>query len=86
MNSIVADGPLRLAASEEYQARRREVRQTVAARYAAQFADAGFFRRLFIRYMRFREYQRELRKITPSCQSCWFGTGRLAGSHRADSP
>jgi len=36
MNSIVADGPLRLAASEEYQARRREVRQTVAARYAAE--------------------------------------------------
>jgi hypothetical protein len=51
-NSIVADGPLRFSTSEEYQARRRELQQTVVARYAAQLAEAGFLRGLFIRYLR----------------------------------
>jgi hypothetical protein len=72
-NSIVADGPLRFSVSEEYQMRRRELQQTVAARYAARYADAGFFRRLLIRYLRYREFRQELRKITPSPQSCWLG-------------
>lgn len=72
-NSIVADGPMRFAASKEYQARRSELQRTVAARYAAPLAKAGFFRRLFIRYLRHREFQRELRKITPSPQSLWLG-------------
>ncbi len=71
--SIVADGPMRFATSEEYQARRRELQQSVAARYAAQMAEAGFFRRLFIRYLRNREFRREVRKITPSPHSLWFG-------------
>lgn len=72
-NRIVADGPVRFATSKEYQARRRELQKTAAARYAAEFAEAGFFRRLFIRYLRHREFQRELRTITPSVQSVWFG-------------
>src|SRR6185436_19428313 len=83
-NSIVPDGPLRFALSEEYQTRRRELKQTVAARYAARFAEAGFFRRLLIRYLRHREFRHELCKITPSPQSCWFGVFTREASHSGE--
>src|SRR4051794_3904346 len=81
-HSIVADGPRRFAASEEYQARVRQLRQAVTAKYAVGFGRAGFFGRLFIRYLRHREFQQELRKITPSPQSCWF----IASSRTESSP
>jgi hypothetical protein len=57
MSSIIADGPTRLAATEAYQARRREVQRAVEARYAARLAKAGLLGRLFIVYLRHREFQ-----------------------------
>ena len=72
-NSIVADGPMRFAESKEYQERRSGLQRAVAAKYAAELSEAGFFRRLYIRYLRQQEFQRELDKITPSPQSSWFG-------------
>ena len=68
---IAADGPERFAKNAEYLARRAELQEAVEAKYAAQLAEAGFFRRLLLRYARRRELRRELRKITPSAQSCW---------------
>jgi hypothetical protein len=81
-STIVADGEIRFAETPEYRARRRELEQAVAARYAARLAEAGFFHRLFICFLRHRELQRELRKITPSAESCWFAT---TSSHSAAS-
>lgn len=75
-NAIVADGPMRFAKTEAYRARVRAVEQAVAARYATRLAEAGFLRRLLIRYMRYRELRRELTRITPSPLSCWFGLSR----------
>ncbi len=85
-DSIVADGPLRFAESEEYQKRRRELKQALAARYASRLEAAGFLRRLLVRCQRHREFRRELRRISPSPQSCWFGlfASRRAGERRRD--
>ncbi|MCI0540163.1 MAG: hypothetical protein L0Z50_33575 [Verrucomicrobiales bacterium] len=84
--SIVADGPRRFATSKEYQARCRELQQSIAARYAARFAEAGFFQRLRLRYLRHREFLRELRVIAPSPHSLWFGvlTPRREGDKREE--
>jgi len=84
-NSIVEDGPQRFAGSEEYQARRRELEQSVEARYAVRIAEAGFSRRLFLRYLRHREFRHELRKITPSPHSLWLG-GRSLHARKDSAP
>lgn len=70
--NIVADGSLRYGATGEHQARCRELQRAVTAKYAAELERAGFFRRILIRHRRYREFQQELRKITPSAQSCWY--------------
>ena len=64
--NFVEDGPRRLAASEEFQAQCRELREKVTAKYSAELSNAGFIRKFFVRYRRHKEYQRELEAITPS--------------------
>jgi hypothetical protein len=74
-NQFVADGPERFAESESFQSRRRALWRQVEGKHATELARAGFFRRLAIRYLRFVEFRRELRKITPSPESCWVCAG-----------
>ena len=71
--SFVSDGPLRFFLSEEYQARCRELRSKVAAKYATELLKAGFFHGLLVRSQMRKEYHRELQEITPSPYALWFG-------------
>jgi len=68
---IVEDGGSRLRSSPEFQARLRALRETVRARHAAELAEAGFFRRLMLRWQIAAEYRRERRKIEPSPHSLY---------------
>jgi hypothetical protein len=63
---FVADGANRLRSSPEFQARLRELRESIQARHAAEFAEAGFFQRLVLRWRIAREFRRERQKIEPS--------------------
>ena len=63
---IVADGPWRLRRSPEFQARLRELRESIEARHATELAEAGFVRRLILRLRIAAEFRRERRKIEPS--------------------
>jgi len=58
---IVSDGEFRLL-----EARKNEARGVVASRYAAEWARAGFFRRLILRWRIHREISREVEKNRPS--------------------
>ena len=71
---IVADGASRLRQSPEFQARLRELRDSVRARHSAELAEAGFFRQLLLRWRIAAEFRRERRKIEPS-------PGSLYSSH-----
>lgn len=68
---IVNDGESRLRSSLEFQARLRELRDSVRARHSAEMAEAGFFRRLVLRWRMAAEYRRERRKIEPSPRSLY---------------
>lgn len=63
---FVADGELRVKRSPEFQARLRALRESVAIRYAAEFAAAGFLGRCRLRWRMALEYQREKRRMGPS--------------------
>ena len=54
--------------SERYEkATQAELQRAIAAKYADQLKNAGFFRRLIIRYLMWRE----LRKADPSRYTLW---------------
>jgi hypothetical protein len=63
---FVADGASRLQDSPEFQARLRELRDSIRARHAAELEEAGFFRKLVLRWRMAAEFRRERRKIEPS--------------------
>ena len=63
---FLADGESRLRGGLEFQARLRELRESIQARHAAELAAAGFFRRLLLRWRIAAEFRRERRKIEPS--------------------
>ena len=63
---IVANGASRLRRSPEFQARLRELRESIRARHAAEFAEASFLRRLALRWRMAAEFRAERRKIEPS--------------------
>ena len=63
---FVVDGDQRLRRSAGFQARLRELRESIQARHAAAFAQAGFFQRLLLRWRIAAEFRRESRKIEPS--------------------
>jgi len=50
----------------EFQARVRELHESIQARHAAELAAAGFFRRLLLGWRIAAEFRRERRKIEPS--------------------
>ena len=68
---IVSDGESRLRGSPEFQARLRELRESIRARYGAELAEAGFFRRLVLQWRIAREFRCERRKIEPSPSSLY---------------
>ena len=68
---IVEDGETRLRTSKEFQTCLRELRKTIRARYAAEFAGAGFLRRLALHWQIAVEFRRERRKIEPSSRSLY---------------
>jgi hypothetical protein len=65
-SQFVADGESRLRQTPEFQARLRELRESICARYAAELSGAGLVRRLTIRMRIAIEFRRERRKIEPS--------------------
>ena len=70
---IVADGAQRLRASQEFQARLQELQKHIRARHVHELKEAGFFRRLVLRWHIAWEYRRERRKIVPSAYSLYVG-------------
>ncbi len=70
---IVSDGEVRLRESSEFQARLRELRESIRARHADELTKAGFFGRLVLRWHIAVEFRRERRKIEPSPQSLYSG-------------
>ena len=68
---IVTDGEIRLRESPEFQARLRELRESIRARHADELAKAGFFGRIVLRWHIAAEFRRERRKIEPSPQSLY---------------
>ena len=87
---FVEDGECRLRRSPEFQARLRELRASIRARYAAELAEAGFFRWFVLEYRMALEFRRERRKIEPSpgaLYSSEIGFARLAPEpHGPDLP
>jgi hypothetical protein len=63
---IVADGESRLHRSADFQARLRQLHDSVWERHAEEFAGAGFVRRLTLRWQIWREFRQERRKMVPS--------------------
>jgi hypothetical protein len=68
---FVSDGESRLRGSREFQARLRELRESIRARYGAELAEAGFFRRLVLQWRIARAFRCERRKIEPSPSSLY---------------
>jgi hypothetical protein len=68
---FVVDGGMRLYADPKFQARLHDLHLSVRARYAEEFARAGFWRRLGLRWRMMREYRREEKKIIPSSRSLY---------------
>jgi hypothetical protein len=74
---IVADGESRLRQDEEFQARQRELRESIRARHAAELAGAGFLRRLVLRWRMAAEYRRERRQLAPSKHSLYNNASQI---------
>ena len=70
-HQIVSDGAERLQRSPEFQARLRELWQKIQARHAAELSQAGFFRRLVLRWQMAVEFRRERRTLVPSAHSLY---------------
>lgn len=68
---IVEGGASRLWDTPEFQARLRELEDSIEARHAAELAQAGFFRRFVLRWQIAAEYRRERKKIVPSPYSLY---------------
>jgi hypothetical protein len=65
-SQIVANGALRLVLSRQYQARLRELRESIRARYSFELSRAGFLRRCGLHWRMVVEYRRERPRIVPS--------------------
>jgi len=76
---MVADGERRLRGSPAFQARLRQLRESIRARHAAELAAAGFFRRIILRWRIPVEYRQERRKILPSPHSLY--SSQISANH-----
>jgi hypothetical protein len=63
---FVSDGESRLLGCSEHQARLQELRMSIKARHAAEFASAGILRKLTLWWRMRVEFRSERRKIEPS--------------------
>ena len=63
---IVADGERRLRRGPEFQARLRELKESVRARYAADLVEAGFFGRFVLNCHIAFEFRRD--QFVAACQ------------------
>jgi hypothetical protein len=70
-SKIVADGAARSRASEEHQARLRALRAEIEMRHAGEWAQAGFLRRMVLRWRLAAEFRRERKQMEPSPQSLY---------------
>ena len=70
-SQIVADGESRLRKSEGQQARLRDLLESIRARHAAEWENAGFFQRLILRRQIAEEFRKESRKFVPSKYSLY---------------
>jgi hypothetical protein len=66
MNRFVADGRERLLADPETQKQIADATRRVAEKYQGALAEAGFWKRLWLRWRMYREINREVEKIAPS--------------------
>jgi hypothetical protein len=55
----------------EFQARVRELRESIQARHATEIEAAGFFQRLVLRWRIAMEFRAERRRIEPSPSSLY---------------
>jgi hypothetical protein len=70
-SQIVADGESRLRKCEGQQARLRDLHDSIIARHAAEWENAGFFGRLALRHRMAAEFREERGKIEPSKYSLY---------------
>lgn len=70
-SNTVSDGESRLRDSPEFQTLLRKLRDSIRAGYAAEFAQAGFVRRLMLRSRMAADFRAERQKIEPSSQSLY---------------
>jgi hypothetical protein len=68
---FVEDGPPRLYDSPEFQARLQALKAQVRARYATEWAKAGLWRRLILRWRIAAEFRKEREKLEPSPESLY---------------
>src|SRR6056297_1184717 len=69
--SFVADGEFRWRFSKEDLARLQVLQEEIQAKYAGQLVEAGFFRRVIIRWQISVEMKRERLKLEPSPYSLY---------------
>jgi hypothetical protein len=77
VSRFVKDGGSRLQQSEEFNERLHVLKASIRERYAEQLAEAGFFRRLMLRWRMAAEYRRERKRIEPS-QYALYGAHSVA--------
>jgi hypothetical protein len=80
-SNIAADGDLRLRRDKKFKARLQAVRDSVRARYALELVEAGFFRRLLLRWRIAVEIRKERQKIEPSPYSLYSSQAASRISH-----
>jgi hypothetical protein len=79
---FVANGRSRLHECQEFNDRPRALRESIEARYAAELAEAGLFRRMQLRWRIAAEYRRERRKFAPSQYSLYGRHSIVSDSRR----
>lgn len=79
---IVEDGPERLRQSDDFQARLRQLRESIRTRYGPDLSQAGLLRRCWLRWRMAADYRRERRRIVPSPHSLCAGHITASGSGR----
>lgn len=62
---FVAEGREHLIRSPEFQSRLRELHASIRARHATALAEAGFLRRLMLRWSIAMEFRTERRRLEP---------------------
>lgn len=68
---FIYTGEQQLRRSPEFKAALQELRESIQERHAAEFAEAGFIRRLVLRWRITAEFRRERRMIEPSSGSLY---------------